>query len=277
VQRLALGVEYVGTGFAGWQRQPGAPTIEAEVARAIGHVAAHDVSLVCGGRTDAGVHAIGQVAHFETGATRSMRSWALGANAVLPPSIAIRWVLPVPGWFHARFSALRRRYRYRILNSPTRSAFAAHRAAWVRAPLDVLAMRSAAALLVGEHDFSAFRAAACQSRSPVRRIDTIAVELDGEWLHVDVAANAFLHHMVRNIAGVLIAVGRGERTPAWAGEVLAGRDRRLAAPTAPAEGLCLLSITYPDAFGLAAAGHAGERAEPVRSAMIRDATGGFGP
>jgi tRNA pseudouridine38-40 synthase len=277
VQRLALGVEYVGTGFAGWQRQPGAPTIEAAVARALQHVAAHDVSLVCGGRTDAGVHALGQVVHFDTGAVRSMRSWALGANAVLPPTIAVRWALPVPAWFHARFSALQRRYRYRILNATTRSAFAAHRAAWVRAPLDVLAMRSAAALLVGEHDFSAFRAAGCQSRSPVRRIDAIVVDRDGEWLQVDIAANAFLHHMVRNIVGALIAVGRGEHAPDWAGEVLAGRDRRRAAATAPAEGLCLASIVYPHAFGLAAAGRSGDRAEPARSAMIRDASGGFGP
>ena len=250
-QRIVLGVEYNGAGFAGWQIQPGLRTVAAELTRAAGIVADHPVELICGGRTDAGVHAVGQVVHFDTTAQRGLRAWLLGINANLPTDISLRWAQPVPPWFHARFSALSRAYRYRILNRDTRCALLAGRATLVRHPLEVGPMQQAADALLGEHDFSAFRAAECQSRSPWRRIDRLQVSRDGNEVRIDVVANAFLHHMVRNIAGLLIAVGSGRASPQLASELLAGRDRRQAPPTAAPDGLYLRSIRYPAAFGLA--------------------------
>jgi len=249
-QRWALGVEYDGTHYCGWQQQPGRRTVEGELAEAVGHVADHAVDLCCGGRTDAGVHALGQVVHFDTTVVRSARAWVLGVNANLGRHTSIVWARPVPHFFHARFSAQRRHYRYTIHNRSARSALLAGRVAWVQTPLDVSAMQAGGACLVGEHDFSAFRAAECQSRSPIRRLESLRVQRDGELVHIDVAANAFLHHMVRNIAGLLIEVGRGVRPPSVVRELLAGRDRRANAPTAVAEGLCLRSIDYPAAFRL---------------------------
>jgi tRNA pseudouridine38-40 synthase len=265
VQRLALGVEYDGSGFAGWQAQPGLRTVSGELARAVAVVADHPVALVCGGRTDAGVHAEGQVVHFDACASRPLRAWLLGINSNLPPDVSLGWVRPVPPWFHARFSALSRAYRYRVLNRATRSALLARRATLVRRPLDVAAMQVAGASLLGEHDFSAFRAAGCQSRSPVRRLDAIRVLRDGDEVWIDVVANAFLHHMVRNIAGLLIEVGSGLASPRRAAELLAARDRRIAPPTAAADGLYLRAVRYPAAFGLPGSG--GVEA-PARSAMI---------
>lgn len=260
MQRYAAAVEYDGGPFAGWQMQDGPRTIEAELARALSSVADHPIELVCAGRTDAGVHATGQIVHFESAARRSARAWTLGANARLPREIAVLWVRAVPAHFHARFSALSRSYRYLICNRPARPALWRGRAAWVQAPLDVAAMNEAAARLLGEHDFSAFRAAECQSRSTVRRLDRLEVRAvpmpgatgpsDGALLEVTARANAFLHHMVRNLVGLLIAVGRGSLPPAQATAVLRGRDRRLAPPTAPAEGLYLHSVEYPAGFGL---------------------------
>ena len=265
MQRIALGVEYDGSDFAGWQAQPSLRTIAAELARAAASVADHPVELVCGGRTDAGVHAAGQVVHFDTTARRAPRAWLLGINSNLPADVSLRWVHPAPPWFHARFSALSRAYRYRILNRGTRCALLARRATLVRRPLDVAVMQSAADALLGEHDFSAFRAAGCQSRSPLRRMDQIRVQRAGDEVLIDVVANAFLHHMVRNIAGLLIEVGSGQAPPRLAAELLAGRDRRLAPPTAAADGLYLCAVRYPAAFGLP--GQAG--VEPhARSAMI---------
>ena len=248
--RWAMGVEYDGTHFCGWQHQPNLRTLEEAFATAIGTVADHPISLICGGRTDAGVHAAGQVIHFETEAMRSARAWVLGTNANLDRKASVHWAMPVPDCFHARFSATRRHYRYSIFNRSARSALYEGRTTWVQAPLDVARMHEGAQHLVGEHDFSAFRAAECQSNSPVRRIDHLTVQRAGELVYIDVAANAFLHHMVRNIAGLLIEVGRGLRGADDVKTLLEGRDRRRNAPTADPEGLCLQRIEYPEAFGL---------------------------
>jgi tRNA pseudouridine38-40 synthase len=207
---------------------------------------------VCAGRTDAGVHASGEVAHFDTPAGRSVRSWVLGANSELPADVSLGWAHPVPDHFHARYSAEARTYRYLILNRSARAALYAHRAAWVHRPLDAERMGEAARALVGEHDFSAFRAAECQARSPIRRLERLCVARRGDWLTIEATANAFLHHMVRNIAGLLVAVGRGDAAPAWAREVLEGRDRTRGAATAPAAGLYLVGVRYPAVFGLPA-------------------------
>jgi tRNA pseudouridine38-40 synthase len=265
MRRYAACVEYDGAGFAGWQIQPGQRTIEGELARALSCVAAHPVDIVCAGRTDAGVHATGQIVHFDSGARRSLRGWAMGASTELPADVAVCWVRPVPEHFHARYSALSRTYRYLICCRAARPALARHRAAWLHVPLDLPAMRAAAAHLVGEHDFSAFRAANCQSRSAVRHLHRLDVTRlpaaaaapgQGDWIEVTATANAFLHHMVRNLVGLLLAVGRGQRPPPAAAELLAARDRRLAPPTAPAEGLYLASVQYPAAFGLPLAAEA---------------------
>ena len=245
-----MGVEYDGTHFCGWQQQPQLRTVQGELERALSLVADATITAVCGGRTDAGVHAHGQVAHFDTDVRRSMRAWVLGTNAHLPRQASVSWVRPVPQFFHARYSALRRHYRYSILNRAARSAMHEGRTTWIHAPLDTERMQASAVHLLGEHDFSAFRAAECQSNSPIRRVDRLQIERSGELVHIDIAANAFLHHMVRNIAGLLIEVGRGERTPEAVKTLLEGRDRRANAPTAPAEGLALRRIEYPAAFRL---------------------------
>jgi len=250
MMRWALGVEYDGTHFCGWQQQPGLKTVQGELQSALSNVADAPIEVVCGGRTDAGVHAAGQVVHFDTAVRRSARAWALGANAHLSRQLSVAWALPVPDFFHARFSAQRRHYRYTFFNRATRSALHAATSTWVAMPLDVAAMQAGALCLIGEHDFSAFRAAECQSRSPIRRVDSLSVQRQGPLVHIDISANAFLHHMVRNIAGLLMAVGRGERRAEEVATLLASRDRRLNAPTAPAEGLCLRRIEYPRAFAL---------------------------
>ncbi len=248
--RFAIGIEYVGTAYAGWQTQQSAPSVQAAVESALSSVANERIEVTCAGRTDAGVHARWQVAHFDTEATRSLRSWVLGTNSDLPRDISVAWCRPVPMHFHARYSAEARTYRYFIVNTPTRSALAEKRAALIHKPLDVERMAQAAIALGGEHDFSAFRSSECQARSPIRRMERLTVVRRGNWVIVEATANAFLHHMVRNIAGLLIAVGRGERPPSWAREVLEGRDRRLSAPTASAEGLYFWGVRYPAAFGL---------------------------
>lgn len=251
-QRIAIGVEYDGTRYAGWQRQPEVPTIQAELEAALAAVADHPVELTCAGRTDAGVHALGQVAHFDTSARREPRGWTLGTNTRLPDDIALLWSAPVPADFHARYGALSRSYRYLILNRPSRPGLARHRVCWIHRPLDAAAMHDAAQCLVGEHDFSAFRAAECQARTPLRRLHRIAVRRSGDLIAIDVTANAFLHHMVRSIAGSLIAVGQSDRPAGWVAEALASRDRRAAGITAPASGLYFLSAEYPPHCGLPA-------------------------
>ena len=268
MRRIAVGLEYQGTGYAGWQSQPSCPSVQATAEAALSKVAAEAVSLVCAGRTDAGVHALGQVAHFDTAAERTLRAWVLGANSHLPRDISVSWARPVPAHFHARYSAEARTYRYVILNRRARSALGARRVSWVHRPLEVHAMGEAAALLEGEHDFSAFRAAECQAKSPVRRLQRLAVWRDGDWVTIEATANAFLHHMVRNIAGLLIVIGKGDAPAAWATQVLAGRDRRLAAPTAPADGLYLWSVRYPGACALPGPGLSGSGVPGGQSAMI---------
>ena len=248
--RVALCIEYDGAGYAGWQTQQSLRTIQGLVESALAGVAAEPVEAVCAGRTDAGVHARWQIAHFDTNVTRPMRGWVMGANTELPRDISIVWARPVPLHFHARYSAEARTYRYLILNRPSRSALAAKRAAWVYKPLDHEQMAEAAAHLCGHFDFSAFRSSECQSNSPIRRVEKLTVERLGDWVVIEATANAFLHHMMRNIAGLLIEVGRGEAHPAWALEVLEGRDRTRGAPTAPADGLYFWDVRYPDAFGL---------------------------
>jgi tRNA pseudouridine38-40 synthase len=268
--RLAIALEYDGTAFAGWQRQqarPGHPvrTVQEVTEEALGRIAAEPVTLTCAGRTDAGVHARAQVAHFDTRARRPLRGWLLGANTELPRDVSVSWVQPVPEAFHARYSAQARTYRYYIRNSSARSALAEKRAMWLHRPLQTQAMAEAAQSLVGEHDFSAFRAAECQSKTPIRRIEALSVVREDEWVLIEVTANAFLHHMVRNIAGCLIEIGKGEQPPSWASEVLESRDRRRNAATAPASGLYFWSVRYDPAFGLP--GAAVGPALP-RSAMI---------
>jgi len=250
VNRIAVGIEYHGSAFAGWQTQEKLRTVQGELEAALGAVADHKVDLIGAGRTDAGVHAREQVAHFETQAARSMRAWTLGANTHLPADISVTWALPVPAHFHARYCAQARTYRYLILNRGVRSALVGDRAAAIFKPLDQERMSQAAVLLQGEHDFSAFRAAECQSHSPVRRLTQLDVARSGEWVSIEATANAFLHHMMRNIVGLLIAVGRGDRPPQWAREVLESKDRTRGAATAPPEGLYLWRVRYPAAFGL---------------------------
>jgi tRNA pseudouridine38-40 synthase len=248
--RLALGVEYDGTAFAGWQFQGHARTVQGELQAALGKVADHPVELVAAGRTDAGVHARHMVAHFDTASSRPLHGWVLGANANASDEITVLWARPVPDDFHARHSAIARSYLYRIGSGPVRPALDRHRVCWVRHALDVERMHEAAQALVGHHDFSAFRAAECQSPTPVRNLQQIAVTGDEQGIAVTLRANAFLHHMVRNIVGSLLLVGRGERSVAWLAEVLQGRDRTRAGPTAPPQGLYFLDAEYPASFAL---------------------------
>jgi tRNA pseudouridine38-40 synthase len=248
--RFAAGLEYDGRAYSGWQFQPGLNTIQDVVQRALGRVADAPVDCICAGRTDAGVHALAQVAHFDTTAVRSERSWRLGANTYLPEDVSIAWLREVPAQFHARFSATARSYRYLIFNRDSRSGLAAGRATWERRPLDAQRMHAAAQVLVGEHDFSAFRAIECQAKSPLRRVERLDVARGAEWVSIVITANAFLHHMVRNVAGLLMSVGHGESPPERVAAVLAGRDRRVNAATAPPDGLYLVAVRYPAQFGL---------------------------
>ena len=250
MMRFAVGVEYDGTAYAGWQTQQSARSVQQVAEAAFSRIAAQPVALICAGRTDAGVHARWQVAHFDTNTTRTLRAWLLGSNSELPPDVSIPWVRPVPMHFHARYTAQARTYRYVILNRATRSAFAVNRAACIFRPLDHERMAEAATVLVGSHDFSAFRSAECQANSPIRNVEKLTVVRQGEWVLIEVTANAYLHHMMRNIAGLLIAIGRGDAPPSWAREVLDGRDRKRNAATAPAEGLYLWGVRYPAVFGL---------------------------
>ncbi len=251
-RRIAAIVEYDGTDFAGWQSQAHCAAIQDIVERAISFVAGHEVAAICAGRTDSGVHAVGQVIHFDTRADRAPRAWVLGANTRLPPSIALQWAGPVDAGFHARHSAIRRTYRYCILNRSARSALHRERAAWIHRPLDADAMQAAAQVLLGEHDFSAFRSKECQSKSRIRRVLSAQVQRDGDYLWLEITANAYLHHMVRNIVGTLIAVQEAADPAGAMAAILEGGDRRAAGATAPAAGLYLWQVVYAEMHAIPA-------------------------
>lgn len=248
--RVALGIEYDGTGYVGWQRQKTGVGVQAIVEKTLSQVADEPVTVVCAGRTDTGVHATGQVVHFDTVAERSERSWLLGANSNLPDDVNLSWAVKVSDEFHARFSATHRTYRYLILNQHHRSALNRGRAWWVYEPLDETAMQEAANHLIGKHDFSAFRAAGCQASTPVRELSELIVTRHGNWIVITVRANAFLQHMVRNIAGTLVTIGRGERAVEWTRTVLDSRDRTKGGIAAPPHGLTLTNVNYPNEFGI---------------------------
>lgn len=248
--RYALGIEYDGSGFLGWQRLSHGDSVQGAVEAALASILQHEVDAVCAGRTDAGVHATQQVVHLETLVERPLRAFVEGTNTRLPPSVRVLWAQPVADAFHARHSARARRYRYRLLNRRVRPALMREHLSWEPRPLDAEAMHRAAQALLGENDFSAFRTAQCQARHPMRDLHAITVRREDEQVIVEVQANAFLHHMVRNIVGSLMVVGRGERPESWVAELLAGRDRTVAGPTAPAAGLTFLGPRYPRAWAL---------------------------
>ena len=254
MKRIVLGVEYDGSSWRGWQTQPDGHTVQDRLEAALKAFSQRDITTTCAGRTDAGVHAIEQVVHFDTDLDRSMFSWVRGVNAHMPRSIAVRWAAEVvpdgEQVFHARHSARARTYHYLIHNHAVRSPLLQGRAGWVFRPLEVEPMRAASRYLLGEHDFSAFRAAECQAKSPVKLMHDIDIERRGDLLVFSLRANAFLHHMVRNIVGSLILTGTGLREPAWIEEVLKGKDRRLAAPTFMPDGLYLARIEYEEKWRL---------------------------
>jgi tRNA pseudouridine38-40 synthase len=242
--RIALGVEYDGRGYCGWQTQPSECGVQDVLDAALSGIAAHPVQCQCAGRTDAGVHAFGQVVHFDSEAARPLTAWVRGVNTLLPESVAVLWVREVGDGFHARYSARGRTYHYLLLNRPERPGLHAGRVGWHHRPLDVERMRTAVAPLLGQHDFSAFRAAECQARSPVKELRQAAIERRGELLLFQFAADAFLHHMVRNLVGALVKVGDGSRPVEWMQQLLQGRDREVAAPTFAAGGLYLAGVEY---------------------------------
>ena len=251
--RIALAVEYDGSGFRGWQQQLGGRTVQDALQEALLQFAGTPLRVVCAGRTDAGVHALGQVVHFDTVLDRPMFSWVRGINTFLPPAVAVRWAQGVGDDFHARASAFARRYRYLLLNRAHRTGLWSGRVGWYHHPLNLAAMQAGAELLLGEHDFSAFRAAQCQASSPVKLMRQADITRLGELVVFDFAASAFLHHMVRNLVGSLIHVGQGKHPPEWIAELLAAGDRRLAAPTFAAAGLYLAAVSYPAQWGLPSA------------------------
>ncbi|KRT54772.1 tRNA pseudouridine(38-40) synthase [endosymbiont of Ridgeia piscesae] len=248
--KIALGVEYDGSGFNGWQKQSHARSVQEDLEAALSRVADQPVRVHCAGRTDTGVHGTGQVVHFETTAERPPRAWVLGSNVNLPNDVSVSWARQVADDFHARFSATGRHYRYLILNRGTRSALWRNRATWHHHPLDEHRMHQAAQALVGTHDFSSYRALGCQAKHPVRTIHRLDVSRQGEMVAIEVYANAFLHHMVRNLAGVLMAIGQGKQEVSWAEEILQLRDRRKGGVTAPPHGLYLTKVDYPEKFQL---------------------------
>ncbi len=250
MNRIALGIEYDGSRFLGWQTQPGGGTVQDALEAALATIAAMPVPVTCAGRTDRGVHARGQVVHFDTAADRPDSAWVRGVNALLPESVAVLWSKRVAPEFHARYSARSRTYRYQLVNRPVRPALEARHAGWFHAPLDVAAMREAARHFVGEHDFSAFRSSECQAKSPVRTVHLLEIASEGERIELTIRANAFLHHMVRNIVGTLVYVGKGKHPPHWAAEILQSLDRSRAAPTFAPEGLCLEHVGYEPHWNL---------------------------
>ncbi|WP_386690237.1 MULTISPECIES: tRNA pseudouridine(38-40) synthase TruA [unclassified Lonepinella] len=248
--KIALGVEYNGTHYLGWQRQQNLPSVQAELEKALSVVANQNIEVFCAGRTDSGVHATGQVVHFETNVDRPEKAWEFGTNANLPDDIAVKWAKIVPDDFHARFSATARRYRYILYCNRLRSAILPTGVTHTHLDLDYNRMREAGQALLGERDFTSFRAAQCQSHSPWRNVHSLMVSRFGDYIIVEIQANAFLHHMVRNIVGSLMEVGCGRKPESWIAELLAKKDRTLAAPTAKPDGLYLVNVQYPRRFQL---------------------------
>ncbi len=262
--RIALGLQYNGALLSGWQSQPSGNTVQDALERALAAFTRTSIPTIVAGRTDAGVHALNQVVHFDTEIKRAEFSWVRGVNAFLPDSIAVQWARAVPDAFHARFSAVERGYDYVLYIHRVRAPLLADRAGWIHTPLDIDAMRAAARALIGMHDFSAFRSSECQAKSPVKHLYALDIETQGAVIFFRFRANAFLHHMVRNMMGCLLAVGRGRQPVDWMRAVLEARDRRTAAPTFMPDGLYLTHIRYSDEFGLPA---------PVRLTMINCSTG----
>lgn len=248
--RIALCLEYDGSRYYGWQRQREVVSVQECLEKALSKIANEPVAATCAGRTDAGVHATAQIVHFDVSATRSDPAWTLGVNSNLPDGIAVRWAQEVDSDFSARFSATSRRYRYIIVNTRFRPGIHSAGVSHYYHPLDEQAMQAAAPALIGEHDFSAFRASHCQSHTPFRNVHDLSVERRGDYIIVDITANAFLHHMVRNIVGSLISIGQHEHPPEWLGELLREKDRTKAAPTAKPGGLYLVAVTYPAHYNI---------------------------
>ncbi len=255
MKRLALGIQYDGAPWQGWQTQPNGSTVQDRLETALAKFAGSPVATTCAGRTDTGVHALAQVVHFDTELTRDSSSWLRGVNSFLPPSIAVRWAVEVPltgddDDFHARFSARARTYQYVLYNHPVRAPLMAGKVGWCFRPLDLAAMQSAAACLIGTHDFSAFRSSQCQAKSPIKSLYEIRIERHGDLIVVTLRASAFLHHMVRNIVGSLIYCGIGKHPPEWLAQILEGRERQFAAPTFMPDGLYLAAIEYDAKWAL---------------------------
>jgi tRNA pseudouridine38-40 synthase len=248
--RIALTVEYDGSQYHGWQAQAGLHTVQQVLEDALSQVADQPISVVCAGRTDTGVHATNQIIHFDSSSERTIRGWIHGANSFLPKDVCVKWGKEMPEAFHARYSALSRRYRYVIYNAPVRPALLRSNVTWQYRPLDHRVMHEAGQCLIGEQDFTSFRSIECQSKTPMRNIHSLEVSRHGDLVMIDITANAFLHHMVRNIAGVLIAVGSGRRDASWVGDVLSAKDRKLGAETAPPYGLYLVGVIYPGEFAV---------------------------
>lgn len=248
--RIALGIEYDGQPFFGFQTQKQEPTVQSCLEKSISFVADQETRIFCAGRTDTGVSAIQQVIHFDTDAIRSPRQWVLGVNSSLHHGVVVRWAKQVDDSFHARFSATRRKYEYRILCRAVRPAIHRHQLTWLLPPCDAQLMNTAAQYLLGEHDFSAFRSSKCQANNPVRTMHEARIYEEGEYIVCQFEANAFLHHMIRNIMGTLLKVGKGERSTQWVNDVLKSKDRKLAGMTAPPNGLTFTGVSYPDEFGI---------------------------
>lgn len=246
--KIALGIEYQGTHYCGWQRQHHCDAVQAQVEAALSAIATHPVDLSCAGRTDTGVHGLGQVVHFETTVERPIKAWVRGANTKLPGDVRVSWAKQIGDDFHARFSAFARQYRYVIFNREVHSAVLHNRVTWESYRLDESLMHEAAQSLIGEQDFTSFRASKCQAEHARREVQEIAVTRRGDMVFIDIRANAFLHHMVRNIAGTLMEIGKGHQSVSWVKELLTAKDRNLAAATAPASGLYFVNAFYPEEF-----------------------------
>ncbi len=250
MKRIALGLEYDGRAFCGWQVQPDVATVQAALENALSRMAGHSVRVHAAGRTDTGVHGAMQVAHFDTSACRPITAWVRGVNSFLPTGIAVLWAREVSDAFHSRFSARARHYRYLLINHPVRPALWAGRIGWVHQALDLAAMRETAGLLLGEHDFSSFRAAECQAKTPVKTLKKLTIHQEGNLLICDFSADAFLHHMVRNLMGALLHVAKGNENPEWITGLLARRDRSAAPPTFMPDGLYLAGVSYPPEYDI---------------------------